>query len=208
MSDIVEALCEHRVVVIYRGFSTERCRELTATLARAGVRLFEVTMNSPTPTETIRALRGDCGSDVRIGAGTVTDPGEVTRVAEAGAEFVISPHLDSAVVAATKDAGLAAIPGAFTPTEVLAAARAGADLVKVFPIRPVGPDYLRQLRGPLPDVPLVATGGVDAELAGRCLAAGATGVAIGVHLLGADPAARADPATLTRAVSGLLDVGI
>lgn len=187
MGDVLRSLRDNRVVVIYRGQTTQQCLELSRTLYEGGVRLFEVTLNSERPLESIRALRAEFGSpdsDVRIGAGTVVEPEQVARVADAGAEFVISPDLHEAVVERTKEAGLVSVPGAFTPSEVQRAVRAGADMVKVFPIRPVGADYIRQLRGPLADVPIVATGGVDAELAGECFAAGADGVGVGVQLFG------------------------
>lgn len=204
MSDVADAVRRHKVIIIYRGFGPESCLEISRTLYDAGLRLFEVTLNSEAAYESIRALRAEFGSEVGIGAGTVLDPAEVAPVADAGAGFVISPNLDEEVVARTKEAGLASIPGAFTPTEVVRAVRAGADLVKVFPISPVGPDYIRQLRGPLPDVPIVATGGVNAELAKGCLAQGCLGVGVGVHLLGARPGEPVDAEELTRQAKQLL----
>lgn len=183
MSDTLEAIRRHRIVIIYRGEAPEDCVTIARGLYDAGIRLFEVTLNSDRPLEGIALLRKEFGADVEIGAGTVLVPEEVDRAAEAGAGFIISPDLDESVVARTKQAGLVSIPGALTPTEVRRAMRAGADLVKVFPIRPVGADYIRQLRGPLPEVPMVATGGVDAALARECFAAGCDGVGVGVHLL-------------------------
>lgn len=184
MTETVDAIRAYRLVVIFRGQSPTECLAIGTALYAAGVRLFEVTLNSERPLESIRLLRKEFGADVAIGAGTVLAADEVGRVADAGAGFVISPNLDESVVAATIDAGLVSIPGAFTPTEIVHAVRAGADFVKVFPLRPVGADYVRQLRAPLPDVPIIATGGVDVPLARAAMAAGCVGVGIGVHLLG------------------------
>lgn len=184
MTDTLEAIRRHRIVIIYRGEAPEDCVTIARSLYDAGIRLFEVTLNSDRPLEGIALLRKEFGDDVEIGAGTVLEPEEVDRAAEAGAGFIISPDLDESVIARTKQAGLVSIPGALTPTEIRRAVRAGADLVKVFPIRPVGgADYIRQLRGPLPDVPMMATGGVDAALARECFAAGCDGIGVGVHLL-------------------------
>ncbi len=184
MSDTVDAIRTHRLVVIFRGQSPRECLAISTALYEAGVRLLEITLNSEQPLAAIQLLRSEFGSDVVIGAGTVLAADEVGPVSDAGAGFVISPNTDESVITATKAAGLVAIPGAFTPTEIVRAVRAGADFVKVFPLRPVGADYIRQLRAPLPDVPIIATGGVDADLARAAIDAGCAGVGVGVQLLG------------------------
>ncbi|MQA11674.1 MAG: hypothetical protein GEU98_24620 [Pseudonocardiaceae bacterium] len=200
--DILHRIKERRVLAIYRGQSVRRCLELSAVLHQAGIRLFEVTLNGGEPFEAINALHDEYGGEFPIGAGTVLTADDVSRAADAGARFIVSPNVDEAVIGRAKALGLNVIPGAFTPTEVVRAAQLGADLVKVFPIRPVGADYIRQLRGPLPDVPLLATGGVDAELAGACMAAGCTGVGVGVQLLGDTD----DSAALAQQARRLVDV--
>jgi 2-dehydro-3-deoxyphosphogluconate aldolase/(4S)-4-hydroxy-2-oxoglutarate aldolase len=204
MTETADLLRQHRVVIIYRGYGPQECLDLTRLLCSAGLRLFEVTMNSDSPLASIELLRAELGSEATIGAGTVLAEDEVGKAAAAGAAFVVSPDINEGVVARTKEAGLASVPGAFTPTEILRAARAGADLVKVFPIRPVGAGYIRQLRGPLPDVELVATGGVDADLARQCFEEGCAGVGVGAHLLGARPGARFDEAEVARQARRLL----
>lgn len=197
-----EAILEQRLCIIYRGLSADACVAASQALYEVGVRLFEVTFNSDEPETAIARLRGELPSDARIGAGTVMSAEDVQRAADAGAEYIISPHFDAAVVAATVRAGLTSIPGALSPTEIVAAVNAGADLVKVFPLRPVGGgDYIRQLRGPLPDVPLFASGGVDLELARAAMAAGCSAIGVGVQLLGPDPA---DLDGLTSAARGFL----
>lgn len=183
--DVLAQLRQYRAMVIYRGQSPRECLDLTALLRAEGLGLFEVTLNSDEPFAAIRALRQEYGDDLALGAGTVMSADDVSRAADAGARFVVSPHVDEAVLAKAQELGLGTVPGAFTPTEVVRAVRLGADVVKVFPVSPVGADHIRQLKGPLPDVSMLATGGVGPDLARACLAAGCTGVGVGVQLLGA-----------------------
>lgn len=185
--DLLNDLERHRVLTIFRGQSAGQCVDLAQGLYEAGLRLFEVTLNSPHPLASVAAVRDRIGDDARVGAGTVLTTEEVAQVADAGAQFVVSPDVDAGVVERTKELGLGSVPGALSPTEVLRAVRAGADAVKVFPISSVGAGHIRQLRGPRPDVPYVATGGVDEELAAACIEAGCVGVGVGVQLFG-DPA--------------------
>lgn len=182
-NDVLSWVQKYRVLTIYRGQPVQRCLELTELLYGQGIRLFEVTLNGDKPFAAISALQQRYGHEVPIGAGTVMTAEDVSRAADSGARFIVSPHVDDAVIERATSLGLGVIPGAFTPTEVVRAVRLGADLVKVFPIGPVGADYIRQLKGPLPDVPMLATGGVNADLAGQCVAAGCTGVGVGVQLL-------------------------
>lgn len=205
MRETVASLRRHKVIVIYRGFGPAECLDLTHVLYDAGLRLFEVTMNTASALESITRLRRAFGPEVSVGAGTVLDEADVGRAAHAGASFVVSPDVNESVIARTRDAGLASVPGAFTPTEILRALRAGADLVKVFPISPVGAGYIRQLRGPLPEAGLVPTGGVDAELAEQCFAEGCAGVGVGTHLLGAAPGAARDDEDVARQAKRLVE---
>jgi 2-dehydro-3-deoxyphosphogluconate aldolase/(4S)-4-hydroxy-2-oxoglutarate aldolase len=186
MNDLLGDLERHRLLTIFRGQSPHQCADLAEALYAAGLRLFEVTLNSPDPLAGITAVRDRLGDDAHVGAGTVLTTEAVQQVADAGAQFVVSPDVDTAVVERTKQLGMGSVPGALSPTEVLRAQRAGADAVKVFPISSVGPGHIRQLRGPLPDVSYIATGGVDEDLAKACMDAGCAGVGVGVHLFG-DP---------------------
>lgn len=205
MHETLELLRRSKVTTIYRGLGTEECLRLTEALYTAGLRSFEVTMNSPDPFAAITALRKEFGTDVGIGAGTVLEPAEVDRVAEAGGQFVISPDTEPAVIGRTKETGLVSIPGAFTPTEVTQAVRAGADLVKVFPISAVGAGYIKQLRGPLSTVEFMATGGVDPELARDCFANGCTGVGVGTAAFGVGKDGGFDAAELHRKATAFLE---
>lgn len=134
----------------------------------------------------IESLRCKLPEDAVVGAGTVLKASHVQDAEWAGASFIVSPNTDASVVDAAKERDLVSVPGAFTASEVIQAEYAGADIVKLFPVRPVGADYIRQLRGPLGDTPLLASGGVDAELASHCFAAGCQAVGVGIHLLGVD----------------------
>ncbi|PSK95887.1 2-keto-3-deoxy-phosphogalactonate aldolase [Murinocardiopsis flavida] len=202
--DVPRTIRENRVMVIYRGQTPEQCLEFSAGLHAAGIRLFEVTLNGPDPFTAITALHDAYGGALPIGAGTVLTADDVARAADAGARIIVSPNVDEAVIARTKALGLVSVPGAFTPTEIVRAVDLGADVVKVFPIRPVGADYIRQLRGPLPDVPMMATGGVDADLAGACMQAGCTAVGVGIQLFG-ERALAGDPEALAAGARRMLD---
>jgi 2-dehydro-3-deoxyphosphogluconate aldolase/(4S)-4-hydroxy-2-oxoglutarate aldolase len=192
---MLEQLLASRIVLIYRGQTPEDCAALTRVLADAGIRYFEVTMNTPNALKAIRLLRDQAGDGIHIGAGTVTKPEEVDQVQAAGATYIVSPNTNFKVIERTKQLGMFSIPGAFTPTEIMNAYEAGADIVKVFPIRNVGADYIRQLRGPIKDIPFMTTGGVTLELVRPLREAGADAVGVGIHYFGSggnpdDPAYR------------------
>jgi 2-dehydro-3-deoxyphosphogluconate aldolase/(4S)-4-hydroxy-2-oxoglutarate aldolase len=160
-----------------------------AALVSGGVCAFEVTMNSESALEVIEELTKRFSPDeLLVGAGTVLTLAQAEGAFEAGARFIVMPHLDRAIVRWAVDRGIASFPGCLTPTEILAAWRAGAAAVKVFPASAVGPVFVRELRGPLPEIPLVPTGGVTLENARDFIAAGATAVGMGSWLTGSgDP---------------------
>lgn len=180
---VLEAIEQKRIIVVYRGLNTEECLRASEALMEAGVHLFEVTTNSPDTYGAIRALQSEFGGMAHIGAGTVTRREHVDRAAEAGATYLVSPNTNPSLIQRTKQLGMTSIPGALTPTEVLAATDAGADAVKIFPIKSVGADHLQQLRGPIDDVRFVATGGVTRAMIPELFAAGATAIAMGLHLI-------------------------
>lgn len=159
-------------------------------LTAGGVRVLEITVDTPGMWS---ALEGAAGRpDLVVGAGTVTTVEQVRRVADHGGRFIVSPGLDVDVVAAAHDLGLATLPGVATGTEVLAAARAGVRLFKLFPAGALGLDYLGALRGPFATTSFVPTGGIGVEAVGSWLDAGAVAVA-----LGSDLAGRETPASVT-----------
>ncbi|NUT91831.1 MAG: bifunctional 4-hydroxy-2-oxoglutarate aldolase/2-dehydro-3-deoxy-phosphogluconate aldolase [Saccharothrix sp.] len=176
-----DRLRRHRLVAILRAPAPGPLDAAVATLVEAGVRVLEVTVPTPGALAAIARAASRYGDEVAVGGGTVTTVDEVRALRDAGAAFVVSPHFDPAVVAAAHDAGLVALPGALSPTEVVTAWRA-AGVVKLFPVP--GPRYVAELRGPLPDVPLVPTGGVRLADVPLYLAAGAVAVGVGSPLLG------------------------
>jgi 2-dehydro-3-deoxyphosphogluconate aldolase/(4S)-4-hydroxy-2-oxoglutarate aldolase len=156
-------------------------------LAAGGIGAFELTLNDP-EVDALRAIeavaRRAASLGLDIGAGTVLSIESAGRAVDAGATFLVMPHLDPALVAWASARGIPAFPGCATPTEVLAAWRAGAAAVKAFPASVLGPGFVRELRGPFPDIPLVPTGGVTLESAPGFIRAGAVAIGLGGWLLG------------------------
>jgi 2-dehydro-3-deoxyphosphogluconate aldolase/(4S)-4-hydroxy-2-oxoglutarate aldolase len=181
--DLPAAIREGRIVAIARRQSPERVLTLAGVLADAGIRALELTLDSPAAVELISAVAARFDPDrLTVGAGTVLDVDAAAASAEAGARFLVSPHLDPDLVAWAAGRGLPMLPGAMTPTEVLQGWRSGAAAVKVFPASAVGPAFIRELRGPLPGIPLLPTGGVTLETVPAFLGAGAVAVGIGSWL--------------------------
>ena len=182
---VLAAILEAKVVAVIRMKDSSRVAQAAAALLRGGIGALEITMTVPGAVEIIRDMAAAKAPGTLIGAGTVLDAGMATDVIAAGADFVVSPVTDRDMVAACRDAGVLVAPGAFTPTEIVAAWRAGADIVKVFPATSLGPQFCRDLRGPLPQVRLMPTGGVTLENAAEFIAAGAAAVGIGTALVDA-----------------------
>jgi 2-dehydro-3-deoxyphosphogluconate aldolase / (4S)-4-hydroxy-2-oxoglutarate aldolase len=178
----LEQILRHRIVAILRGCAPERVMDIVAALADGGVRLLEITLNSPGALDLIRRVAGTMGDRVLVGAGTVMTPAEAEMAIDAGAKFILSPSLDADTIRVTKELGAISVPGAFTATEIVMSWRNGADIVKVFPAS-VGASYLRDLRGPLPQIRLMPTGGVNLENIREFRAAGAVAFGIGSALV-------------------------
>jgi 2-dehydro-3-deoxyphosphogluconate aldolase/(4S)-4-hydroxy-2-oxoglutarate aldolase len=188
----LERIAESGVIAVMRGVDADRAVETARALARGGVAAVEVTADAPGAIATLGEVRAALDEATLVGAGTVMDAATASRAVGAGAEFVLAPHVDTATVETCNRYGVASIPGATTPTEAVRAVEAGADAVKVFPASTVGPGHVRALRGPLPQIPLIPTGGVDVENVGDFLAAGATAVGAGSALVDGDAVARGD----------------
>lgn len=176
-----ERILEARLVAILRGDYSGRWLDYAGALLQGGVSVMEITLNSPGALDGIKEVRAALGDRILLGAGTVLTADEVARAADAGAEFIVAPDTDEAVIEAALARGLVAIPGAFTPTEIKRAYRLGAAVVKLFPAQ--SPDYLRAVRAPLDAIPLMATGGIDLDNVVAFMAAGANAVGIGSHLV-------------------------
>lgn len=183
MSALLEAIRRTGIIPMARGLSAGALMGMAEVFIAEGIPLLEVTLNTPGALETIQALRHRY-PDLHVGAGTVLRPEQGEQALRAGAQFLVSPHLDPRLAEVAHQGGVPWIPGALTPTEILQARAAGADLIKLFPAVTVGPAYVRQLRGPLPDIALVPTGGISSENAGDFIAAGAVAIGVGTSLLG------------------------
>ncbi|MFJ5305392.1 bifunctional 4-hydroxy-2-oxoglutarate aldolase/2-dehydro-3-deoxy-phosphogluconate aldolase [Streptomyces sp. NPDC088350] len=183
-------LTRTRVMAILRSADASGLPVAARALAAGGITCLEVTLTTAGALDAIArikdelgAVKDELGAAVSVGAGTVLTAADVRDALAAGAEFLVAPNVEPDVVRAAADQGIPFYPGAWTATEVTTAWRAGAAAVKLFPACTGGPAHLRQLRAPLPEIPLMAVGGVDLEAAGQYIAAGALAVGVGSPLL-------------------------
>jgi 2-dehydro-3-deoxyphosphogluconate aldolase / (4S)-4-hydroxy-2-oxoglutarate aldolase len=179
-----DALATTRVVAILRSEDAGRAEEVVVVLLENGIRSLELTLTTKGALKVMERLASSVPAGTDLGMGTVLTAEDVDRAVDAGARFVVSPSVVPAVIEAAARHGIASYPGAFTPTEIHAAWSGGASAVKLFPGGALGPDYLKAVRAPLPDVPLIPTGGVEVEAVGAWLAAGAIAVGLGSPLVG------------------------
>ncbi len=171
------------VVAVIRMTETADLVAVARALAEGGVRFVEITMTVPDAIEVIRDAVTVLGDEVLIGAGTVIDGPTAERALDAGAAFVVGPCVVPEVIATCRRRDMSVVPGALTPTEILQAWNAGADVVKVFPGRVATPGYFEDLRGPLPHIPLMPTGNVDLGTTPEYIRAGAIAVGVGKALV-------------------------
>jgi len=186
--NVVQAICEEKIIVIARGIYDKDCLCLARALYDGGIRLMEVTFDPSQPlsyartADTVAALVKEFSGKMLVGAGTVLDEATVELAAGSGARFIVSPDTNERVIARTRELGLASLPGAMTPTEIASAHRFGADFVKVFPASQLGSAYFKAVLAPLSHVRLLAVGGVDENNIAEYLRAGAVGAGIGSNL--------------------------
>lgn len=191
---IVERIVEIGIVPVVRAASGDEAIAMADAIGAGGVRALEITMTVPGAVDVIKQAVARYGDRFLIGAGTVLDAEQARACIDAGACFVVSPIVDEETVAFCRRAGVASLPGALTPTEVVRAWRAGADLVKVFPCSAVGgASYIKALKAPLPQIPLVPTGGVTLETAAAFFAAGASAIGVGGDLCDVQAIRRGQP---------------
>jgi 2-dehydro-3-deoxyphosphogluconate aldolase/(4S)-4-hydroxy-2-oxoglutarate aldolase len=179
----VRRLCELGAVAVVRLRDAAAVERVAEALHAGGVLAIELTVTTAGAVEAIERLSRAAGGDLLVGAGSVLDRDTARRVVDAGALYVVSPVFREEVVEEAHRLGAAALPGAFTPTEILDAHRAGADAVKVFPADPLGPAFIRGVLAPMPFLRLVPTGGVTPENAAEWLRAGAAAVGLGSALV-------------------------
>jgi 2-dehydro-3-deoxyphosphogluconate aldolase/(4S)-4-hydroxy-2-oxoglutarate aldolase len=180
--------------------------EVVRALAEGGVTVAEVTFTVPNAIDVIREAKRQLGDRVLLGAGTVLDPETARAAFLAGAEFVVAPSLNLDVIRICRRYDKLVMPGAFTPTEIVTAWEAGADIVKVFPADVVGPAFFKAMRGPLPQVKLMPTGGVDLTTAGEFLKAGAVCLGVGGQLVDPKLVAAGDFAGITRLAKQYVEI--
>ncbi|MDT8899895.1 bifunctional 4-hydroxy-2-oxoglutarate aldolase/2-dehydro-3-deoxy-phosphogluconate aldolase [Anaeroselena agilis] len=183
MGKVLDLIAANGVVAILRGIEPARMVPLGGALLAAGVGAIEVTMNSDGAPEAITALRRELGEVMPVGAGTVMDGEAAHRAVDAGAMFLLTPHLAEDTLAAAIALGVPAVVGAMTPTEAVRAYSLGAEMVKIFPAGTLGANYFRELRGPLPHIRTMAVGGVNAANAADFIKAGAAAVGAGSQLI-------------------------
>jgi len=174
-------ILENKIVAIIRGAIPADVLKIAAALEQGGVRVLEVTLNSPNALPVIAELTNQVGDHILIGAGTVLDAKAAKASIEAGAKFIVSPNLNIETIELTKHYGVVSIPGAYTATEIVNAYINGGDIIKVFPAS--GPGYIKALNGPLSHIPMMPTGGIDPENIQEFQKAGAVAFGIGTALV-------------------------
>jgi 2-dehydro-3-deoxyphosphogluconate aldolase/(4S)-4-hydroxy-2-oxoglutarate aldolase len=186
------------IVPIVRAPSAELAATVARAILAAGIDVLEITTSVPDATDLLRQLRKEVGTDVVLGAGTVLDAATAKACIEAGAEFLVAPGLDVETIRAAHALDKPCMPGALTPTEVIAAWRAGADMVKIFPCSALGgASYLRALKAPLPQIKMLPTGGVDLTTAEAFIRAGASALGVGASVFDLNLLAEKGPAAIT-----------
>ena len=188
-----QRIVDSGVTAVLRGVGEDDIISVAEAIHDGGVTALEVTADGKRASEKIAAIdRALEGTDAMVGAGTVMDAAAARNVIEAGAQFVLAPNLNEAVIDVCNRAGVVTVPGVMTPTEADRAMAAGADMLKMFPASTVGPDHIGALRGPLGDIPIMPTGGVDTDNVADYFEAGAVAVGAGSALVDHDAIERED----------------
>ena len=203
-NDIIKSVEENKIIAIVRGVGKEDLLPLAEALYAGGIRLLEITYSADgrvSDTETasrIKLLADTFEGRMLIGAGTVLTEAQVELTAKAGGRFIISPDTNEAVIKKAKELGLVSMPGALTPSEITAAARAGADFVKLFPVTSLGPEYIKAISAPLSHIKLLAVGGVDLDNIKEFLKAGVCGFGLGSNIIDKKLIAEGDFRSITQ----------
>ena len=193
--EIFQAVVARRMVGIVRADTPEAALQIAEACIAGGITALEVAFTTPGTIDVIKTLRARHGADVMLGAGTVLDPETARLAILAGAQFIISPGVYVDTIKVCQRYQVLAMPGVMTPTEIITAMEAGADIIKIFPAEMFGPAYIKALRAPLPQAPLMPTGGVSVDNLAEWFANGALAVGIGSSLSG--PGAKGDYAAVT-----------
>jgi 2-dehydro-3-deoxyphosphogluconate aldolase / (4S)-4-hydroxy-2-oxoglutarate aldolase len=202
----LQKLVDCGLVAVIRAQSDTQLQDIAKALIEGGVIGIEVTMSTPKAVAGIEKLVDSLGGQCVVGVGTVLEPSTAAAAIHAGAEFVVSPVFNPAIVETTRKLGKIAIPGAYTPTEILAAWSAGADVVKVYPATTLGPGYIKDLLAPMPFLRLTPTGGVDLKTAADWIKAGAVMLGAGGSLVTKDAMARGDWGAVTATARQFIEI--
>jgi 2-dehydro-3-deoxyphosphogluconate aldolase/(4S)-4-hydroxy-2-oxoglutarate aldolase len=179
----LEELKQGKLVAVIRGARPNQIIPIARALKEGGIRTLEITVETPRVCHLIESLKEEFGNQMIVGAGTVLDPETARNTIMAGAEFIFSPTVNVETIKMAKRYGIISIPGAFTPTEILTAYEHGADMIKVFPADALGVGYFKSLKGPLPHIPLMPTGGINLDNLASFLEAGAVAAGLGGSLI-------------------------
>jgi 2-dehydro-3-deoxyphosphogluconate aldolase/(4S)-4-hydroxy-2-oxoglutarate aldolase len=204
--EILSRLIAGKVVAVVRLDSGDQLIKVAEALKAGGISAIEFTIPTPNSLEMIKQASSHFGDEVLMGAGTVLDPETARAAIISGAQFIVTPAFNPKTIELCKRYGKPIIPGALTPTEILTAWEAGADMVKVFPADTMGPGYIKAILAPLPQIRLVPTGGVSTENAAEFLKAGATALGVGGNLVSKAAVARSDWAAITAEARKLVQV--
>lgn len=208
---IVESILDRKVVAIIRGYGPEICLKLSEAYLKGGIGLVEVTFDQKHPeswkgtAESIRAIKSEFGARIRVGAGTVITHDQLLMCRDAGGEYMIAPNVNCDLIRECRENGMAAIPGAFTPTEAVAAHDAGADFVKLFPVGNLGPGYVKALCAPLSHIRFLAVGGIGADNIADYIKAGCVGAGVGGMLANKEWIASSEWGRITEAAEQLTE---
>lgn len=191
-SDPLNRLLEGGLVAILRADRSDELVDVSRAIARGGIQAIEVTCTTPGALDLLPILRKELGRDALLGAGTVLDPETARLAILAGAQFIVAPSTNLDTIRLCRRYSVPIMPGAYTPTEIVTAWEAGADVVKLFPADLGGPAYLKAIRGPLPHVRILPTGGVNLQTLPEFVRAGACAVGLGGNLVDKVAVARGD----------------
>jgi 2-dehydro-3-deoxyphosphogluconate aldolase / (4S)-4-hydroxy-2-oxoglutarate aldolase len=191
-SDILHRMLNPGVIAVIRADNSSQLLDAAKAMAEGGLTAMEVTMTTPNALEVIRSVVKELGDRVLMGVGTVLDDVTARLAILAGAEYVVTPVLRPDVIALCRRYSKPVVSGAYTPTEALTAHEAGADFIKLFPADTLGPKYIKALKGPLPQLEIIPTGGVDVKNCGEWIKAGCAAVGAGGSLVGKEVLAKRD----------------
>jgi len=201
----IRIICETGVIAIMRAQSSEQLIAAADAIKKGGVRAIEVTMTTPGALDVIAAAKTRYGSDVVFGAGTVLDPESGRAAILAGADFIVGPSLNLELIRLCNRYGIPVMPGCYTPTEILTGWEAGADLIKLFPASVGGPDLVKAILAPLPQVRIVPVGGVNLTTAAGFIRSGAVALGVGSDLVNQKLLDAGDMDELTRRAAAYIE---